>query len=492
MPSGAIERKAMTLMRVIVWAGCAGWRLLRWRPARPSAQAGFDRPGGDYARFVVPSGDPAVCAARCDREARCRAWTFSYPGTVAIGGSASAHVLAEERGEAARGEPVLRLRRQGRRRWSRCVPARSRTRSTASAATTASSTCRRPERRGLQAGLRGREPLPRLDLCPARLSRRRRPAAISRTGSRRRGAGRAACRAWCGRTPQLRGPAHDHQADRIAVRRARRFLLGASERRLRRPIPDRVVRIVVPFAAGAPDSVARILAQQLQTQLGQSVVVENRPAANGVIGTDSGREGRSGRLHAAHLVDRDRGQPEHLPQPALQSAGRSRAGGLDQPHRRLLPRGQPVGAGEDRAGADRARRAKPNSKLSYGSPGIGNTLHLTMELFKGRTGLDIAHVPYRGAGPAINDLLGGQIQVMFVTPPLTLAHIQAGKLRPLAFTGPDALAGAAGRADHGRGRRRGFRGRRRLVRPSRAGEDAARHRRAAAPARWARRCRRRK
>jgi hypothetical protein len=57
-------------------------------PAR--AQLGFDRPGGDYARFVVPSGDPAVCAARCDRDQRCRAWTFSYPGTGAIGGSASA------------------------------------------------------------------------------------------------------------------------------------------------------------------------------------------------------------------------------------------------------------------------------------------------------------------------------------------------------------------------------------------------------------------
>ena len=48
---------------------------------------GFDRPGGDYARFVVPSGDPAVCAARCERDGRCRAWTFSYPGTAASGGS---------------------------------------------------------------------------------------------------------------------------------------------------------------------------------------------------------------------------------------------------------------------------------------------------------------------------------------------------------------------------------------------------------------------
>ena len=52
-----------------------------------AAQRGFDRPGGDYARFVVPSGDPAVCAARCDRDNRCRAWVFSYPGTAALGGS---------------------------------------------------------------------------------------------------------------------------------------------------------------------------------------------------------------------------------------------------------------------------------------------------------------------------------------------------------------------------------------------------------------------
>ena len=57
-------------------------------PAR--AQNGFDRPGGDYTRFVVPSGDPAVCAARCDRENRCRAWTFSYPGQAASGGTTSA------------------------------------------------------------------------------------------------------------------------------------------------------------------------------------------------------------------------------------------------------------------------------------------------------------------------------------------------------------------------------------------------------------------
>jgi tripartite-type tricarboxylate transporter receptor subunit TctC len=77
----------------------------------------------------------------------------------------------------------------------------------------------------------------------------------------------------------------------------------------------------------------------------------------------------------------------------------------------------------------------PNNRLAYGSPGVGNTLHLAGELFKARTGVSITHVPYRGAGPAISDLLGGQIQAMFVTPPLSLTFIQAGKLRPLAFTG---------------------------------------------------------
>jgi len=79
--------------------------------------------------------------------------------------------------------------------------------------------------------------------------------------------------------------------------------------------------------------------------------------------------------------------------------------------------------------------AKANpGKLNFASAGIGTAPHLAGEMIKLRTGIDMAHVPYRGAGPAITDLLGGQIQVMFVTTPLGLAHIQAGRLRPLAYT----------------------------------------------------------
>jgi PAN domain len=86
---GRIDGKATTLM--LPWCGVVLALVAVSTAVAPAhAQKGFDRPGGDYTRFVVPSGDPAVCAARCDREGRCRAWTFSYPGTVAIGGSNSA------------------------------------------------------------------------------------------------------------------------------------------------------------------------------------------------------------------------------------------------------------------------------------------------------------------------------------------------------------------------------------------------------------------
>src|SRR5262245_54990816 len=76
-------------MRVLL-GGFLGLALLGVMVVVASAQSGSDRPGGDYARFAVPSGDPAVCAARCDRDNRCRAWAFSYPGTTGVGGSTSA------------------------------------------------------------------------------------------------------------------------------------------------------------------------------------------------------------------------------------------------------------------------------------------------------------------------------------------------------------------------------------------------------------------
>jgi tripartite-type tricarboxylate transporter receptor subunit TctC len=198
--------------------------------------------------------------------------------------------------------------------------------------------------------------------------------------------------------------------------------------------PSRLVTVVVPFAAGAPDSVARIMVKQLQTQLGKSVIVENRPAANGTIATEAVAKGAPDGytlLITSASIAVNPSIYRKLPYDVLTDleavTSICRAEGY------FLVVNPSVPANTVQELITLAR--DPNNRLSYGSPGIGNTLHLAGELFKIRTGASITHVPYRGAGPAISDLLGGQIQVMFVTPPLSLAHIQAGKLRPLAFTG---------------------------------------------------------
>ena len=78
---------------------------------------------------------------------------------------------------------------------------------------------------------------------------------------------------------------------------------------------------------------------------------------------------------------------------------------------------------------------KLGSRMAYGSPGIGNTIHLVSALFNARAGTKIVHVPYKGAGPAITALLAGEIQIMFVTAPLGLPQIKAGKIRALAYNG---------------------------------------------------------
>jgi tripartite-type tricarboxylate transporter receptor subunit TctC len=198
--------------------------------------------------------------------------------------------------------------------------------------------------------------------------------------------------------------------------------------------PSRTVTIVVPFAAGAPDSVARVMARALQSQLGQSVIVENRPAANGTIATEAVAKAPPDGLtllvtSASIAVNPSiyRKLPYDVLTDLAAIASICRTDGY------VLAVNPSVPAQTVQELIALAR--DPANRLAYGSPGVGNTLHLAGELFKARTGVDLTHVPYRGAGPAISDLVGGQIQVMFVTPPLALAHIQSGKLRPLAFTG---------------------------------------------------------
>jgi tripartite-type tricarboxylate transporter receptor subunit TctC len=196
------------------------------------------------------------------------------------------------------------------------------------------------------------------------------------------------------------------------------------------------VTIIVPFAAGAPDTVARIIAKQLQIELQKSVVVENRPAANGTIATDAVAKGQPDGhtlLITSTSIAVNPSIYRKLPYNVLVDVEAVAPICRTAGYILTVNPSVPVHSVRDLIALAR----DPNSRLAYGSPGIGNTLHLAGELFKTRTGMALTHVPYRGAGPAISDLVAGQIQVMFVTAPLSLAHIQAGKLRALAFTGPE-------------------------------------------------------
>ena len=182
-------------MPVRIFALAFGLLLAGLVMASPAqAQSGFDRVGGDYLKFEIRTGDPAVCAARCERDSRCRAWSFSYPRTE----NALGDLLAQEQGAAAQRRQMLRVGRA--RGWRDCAAqrARSNSASTASAATIAISICRRirpaPPATPPAKPTTNAAPGP---MCGPAISAPAR-AVISRTRLRARAASRAAFRAWCG------------------------------------------------------------------------------------------------------------------------------------------------------------------------------------------------------------------------------------------------------------------------------------------------------
>ena len=197
-------------------------------------------------------------------------------------------------------------------------------------------------------------------------------------------------------------------------------------------LPDGPVRLVVPFAPGGPnDLVARVLGQKLGAILGRNVVVENRSGAGGVIGTDNvakaAPDGRSLCLTSAGAIAISPVLGAPMPFDVARDLAPITLVAL-MPELLAVTPSLPV-----RSVADLVEYAKKNpGRVNYGSSGNGSMPHLAGEAFRATAGIDITHVPYRGAAPAVTDLIAGQVQMMFADMPALISQVQAGALRPLA------------------------------------------------------------
>ena len=202
--------------------------------------------------------------------------------------------------------------------------------------------------------------------------------------------------------------------------------------------PSKPVRIIVPFTAGGTtDILARAMAPELTKAFGQPFVIENRAGAGGNIGADLvakspadgytilmgtvGTHGINKALYAKMPYDSQKDfAPITLvagvPNVMVMNTDKAKALGIN-------------------TAADFVKYAKSNpGKLSMASSGNGTSIHLAGELFKSRTGIFMAHIPYRGSGPALLDLVGGNVDVMFDNLPSALPQIKAGKLKAFAVT----------------------------------------------------------
>jgi tripartite-type tricarboxylate transporter receptor subunit TctC len=188
--------------------------------------------------------------------------------------------------------------------------------------------------------------------------------------------------------------------------------------------PSRPVHVIVPFPpAGGADSLVRIMAPSLTKLWGQPVIVENKPGASGKIGADSvaasAADGYTLLMSStASLTGKN--VAEFAPVTLVSAS----------PYVIVANPGVPASSVRELIAY-----AKQNpGKLSYGSSGTGAASHLAAELFKSLAGIDMLHVPYKGTGQAVTDLLAGQIDVMFAPAQSVMAHVQAGKLKAYAVT----------------------------------------------------------
>jgi len=199
------------------------------------------------------------------------------------------------------------------------------------------------------------------------------------------------------------------------------------------PYPTRPIKWIVPYPpAGTTDVLARIVAQWLTEKLGQSVIVENRPGAGNNLGTEAAinapPDGYTMLLvNPAHGINAT--LYKNLNFNVIRDVAPV-AGLIRTPNVMEVTPSFPA-----KTVAEFIAYCKANpKKINMASSGSGTSVHMSGELFKSMTGCDMLHVPYKGAGPALVDLMGGQVDVLFDNLPSSIGHIKSGKLRALAVT----------------------------------------------------------
>jgi len=205
------------------------------------------------------------------------------------------------------------------------------------------------------------------------------------------------------------------------------------------PFPSRPITLVVPTApGGTTDIAARMLAEPLGKALGQSVVVDNKGGGNGAIAAIGVKRADPNgytllmQYSGYHVIT------PHVSQQKPQWSAED-----FRPIANVLSAPQVIVVREDvpaKSLAELIAYAKANpGKLTYASSGNGSLQHVTGAMLEQQAGVKLTHVPYKGTGPALQDLLGGQVDMTFGTPPPFMPHIQSGKLRALAVTGASRL-----------------------------------------------------
>ncbi|PJI95840.1 tripartite-type tricarboxylate transporter receptor subunit TctC [Acidovorax sp. 69] len=198
--------------------------------------------------------------------------------------------------------------------------------------------------------------------------------------------------------------------------------------------PTKPVRIVLPFASGgSSDVVARLLADKLTASLGKPVIIEAKPGANGIIATEAVFRSTDGHTllmtSAAHAINASL-YPK-LPYDSLRDFAPVSMVASPGPLVLAVHSGLPV---KNLAELIELAKREPGT-LSYASAGIGNVLHLAGEMLSQQAGVQLLHVPYKGAAPALNDLAGGQVKMMFNSALALAPMVKDGRVRLLAQTG---------------------------------------------------------